>query len=165
MADSIEQPVAQLARLPVLEDMLRDLRRCAEPCEPPVGVGAFDVLYASAREVVVWYSPARPEHRPGEVAIPTARLAGAWRALLRGEALDEAALERLGEGVAGGRWLLAVLAQVPGVRARGEPLALEWSPPAPADLAGIQAAYEAAPDSLETTGARAPSRRRRKRAM
>ncbi len=165
MADSIEQPAAQSASLPTLEDVLRDLRRCAESCEPPVGVGAFDVLYASAREVVVWYSPARPEHRPGEVAIPTAWLAAAWRALLRGEALDETALERLGESVAGGRWLLAVLAQLPGVRVREEPLALEWSPPAPADLAAGQAAREATPDSLETVGVQAPSRRRRKRAM
>jgi hypothetical protein len=43
--------------------------------------------------------------------------------------LEEAALEQLGQGMAGGRWLLAVLAQIPGVIARAEPLALEWSAP------------------------------------
>src|SRR5215472_2097530 len=97
------------------DGLLARLRTLAAPCEPPIGVGAFDVLYASAREVVVWYSPARAEHHAGEVAIPTARLAAAWAALTAGGALDEAELERLGGGAAGGRWLLAILAQLPGV--------------------------------------------------
>jgi hypothetical protein len=119
------------AGVPALEEALRCLRAIALPCEPPVGVGSFDVLYAGAREVVVWYSPARPEHRSGEVAIPTARLAAAWGALVGGEALDEAALERLGNGAAGGRWLLALLAQIPGVRVRADSLTLEWSAPIP----------------------------------
>jgi hypothetical protein len=105
------------------------LRLLEQTCEPPIGVGAFDVLYASAVEVVVWYAPARPEHHPGEVAIPTAWLAAAWAALVGGARLEEAALEQLGQGMAGGRWLLAVLAQIPGVVARSEPLALEWSAP------------------------------------
>ena len=109
-------------------DVLCHLRGLALPCFPPVGVGSFDVLYASEREVVVWYSPAREEHRAGEVAIPCARLAAAWRSLMGGEPLDEAALERCGEGVAGGRWLLALLAQLPGVRVQSAPLALVWSP-------------------------------------
>lgn len=114
-------------------DVLRHLRGLALPCFPPVGVGSFDILYASEREVVVWYSPAREEHRTGEVAIPCERLAAAWRSLLGGEPLDEAALERCGEGVAGGRWLLALLAQLPGVRVQPAPLALIWSPPPPPD--------------------------------
>jgi hypothetical protein len=114
---------------PGVEDLLHALRLVEQTCEPPIGVGAFDVLYASAVEVVVWYSPARPDHRPGEVAIPTAWLAAAWAALIGGARLEEAALEELGQGVAGGRWLLAVLAQLPGVVARYEPLALEWSAP------------------------------------
>jgi hypothetical protein len=112
-----------------VEAILRSLRALERTCEPPIGVGAFDVLYASAVEVVVWYSPARPEHRPGEVAIPTAWLAAAWTALVGGKRLEEPALETFGQGVAGGRWLLAVLAQIPGVVTRVEPLALEWSAP------------------------------------
>lgn len=110
------------------QDVLRHLRGLALPCFPPVGVGSFDVLYASEREVVVWYSPAREEHRAGEVSIPCARLATAWAALTSGEPMDEAALERCGESVAGGRWLLALLAQLPGVRVQPDPLALGWSP-------------------------------------
>src|SRR5438067_1211557 len=121
------EPSKPVADLPTLEDALRHLRRLVASCEPPIGVGAFDVLYASGREVVVWYSPARPEHRPGEVAIPTAWLAASWGALLAGATLDEAALEQIGAGAAGGRWLLALLAQLPGVRVRAAPLALEWS--------------------------------------
>lgn len=110
-------------------DMLRHLRGLALPCFPPVGVGSFDVLYASEREVVVWYSPAREDHRSGEVTIPCPRLAVAWAALTGGESLDEAALERCGGSVAGGRWLLALLAQLPGVRVQTNPLCLAWSPP------------------------------------
>jgi hypothetical protein len=112
-----------------VEGILRSLRALERTCEPPIGVGAFDVLYASAVEVVVWYSPTRPEHRSGEVAIPTARLAAAWIALVGGARLEEPALEELGQGVAGGRWLLALLAQIPGVATQIEPLALEWSAP------------------------------------
>jgi hypothetical protein len=112
-----------------VEGILRCLRALERTCEPPIGVGAFDVLYASAVEVVVWYSPARPEHRSGEVAIPTAWLAAAWAALVGGARLEEATLEEFGQGSAGGRWLLAVLAQIPGVVTRAEPLALEWSAP------------------------------------
>jgi hypothetical protein len=112
-----------------VDAVLRALRLLERTCEPPIGVGAFDVLYASVVEVVVWYSPARPEHRSGEVAIPTAWLAAAWAALVAGVRLEEPALEELGQGVAGGRWLLALLAQIPGVATRIEPLALEWSAP------------------------------------
>jgi hypothetical protein len=114
---------------PGVDELLRALRLLERTCEPPVGVGAFDVLYASAVEVVVWYSPARPEHHSGEVAIPTAWLAAAWTALVGGARLEEPALKELGQGAAGGRWLLALLAQLPGVVTRIEPLALEWSEP------------------------------------
>jgi hypothetical protein len=112
-----------------VEDVLRALRMLDRTCEPPIGIGAFEVLYASAVEVVVWYSPARPEHRSGEVAIPTAWLSAAWAALVGGAQLEEPSLEEMGQGLAGGRWLLAVLAQIPGVVTRAEPLALEWSAP------------------------------------
>lgn len=113
-------------------EVLAWLRGRPHPCAPPIGVGEFDILYASAREVVVWYTPARDGHRAGEVAIPCARLAAAWEALLSGTALDDPALTQLGAGVAGGRWLLAVLAQLPGVSVRPDPLALIWAPePAP----------------------------------
>ncbi|HEV7129636.1 MAG TPA: hypothetical protein VGN32_19540 [Ktedonobacterales bacterium] len=111
------------------EQMLAWLRGLAYPCAPPIGVGEFEVLYASASEVVVWYSPAREGHRAGEVVIPCARLAAAWEALVAGAALDEAALTALGEGIGGGRWLLAVLALVPGAQVDVEPLRLVWSAP------------------------------------
>jgi len=114
---------------PGVDELLRALRLLERTCEPPIGIGAFEVLYASAVEVVVWYSPARPEHRSGEVAIPTAWLTAAWAALLGGARLEERALEEMGQGAAGGRWLLAVLAQIPGVVTHAEPLALEWSAP------------------------------------
>lgn len=106
------------------DDVLRFLRSLADPCEPPVGVGAFDVLFASEREVCVWYTPAREGHEPREVGIPTALLADAWAALATGRELDEAALAEIGGNAAYGRWLLAVLAQAPGVRVDGERLAL-----------------------------------------
>lgn len=118
------------------DGVLRFLRSLAASCEPPVGVGAFDVLYASAEEVVVWYSPARQEHTPGEVTISCAHLAAAWAALAAGETLNEPALERIGGGVSAGRWLLAVLAQLPGVRVCDGPLALLWAPAQSSDEAG-----------------------------
>jgi hypothetical protein len=110
------------------EQVLAWLRGLAWPCAPPIGVGEFEVLYASDAEVVVWYSPAREGHRTGEVAIPCARLVAAWRRLTAGDTLDAAALDDLGAGPAGGRWLLALLAQLPGARVQPEPLALAWAP-------------------------------------
>ncbi|HEV8192201.1 MAG TPA: hypothetical protein VGP82_12085 [Ktedonobacterales bacterium] len=111
-----------------LAGVLCYLRALAATCEPPVGVGSFDVLYASEREIVVWYSPAREDHRAGEVAIPTIWLATAWTSLVAGNTLDEETLCRIGSGLAGGRWLLALLAQLPGVQVRQDPLTLEWAP-------------------------------------
>src|SRR5437879_12906387 len=108
--------------------VLRYLRGLGAPCEPPIGVGSFLLLYASDHEVVVWYSPAREAHREGEVAIPCSRLAAAWKALAAGETLDEAALERVGGNAIYGRWLLGLLAQIPGATLRGEPLTLPCSP-------------------------------------
>ncbi|HEV2238946.1 MAG TPA: hypothetical protein VGR57_19970 [Ktedonobacterales bacterium] len=108
------------------------LRSLEHPCAPPIGVGEFDVRYASGAEVVVWYTPARDGHRIGEVAIPTAALAAAWQALAAGDALDEDALAALGGGAGTGRWLLAVLALLPEVRAEGEPLRLRLQPATPA---------------------------------
>jgi hypothetical protein len=117
---------ATIEELNGLGGLLGYLRGLAGACEPPVGVGSFVVLYASEREVVVWYSPVREEHREGEVAIPCRWVGAAWGALVAGQVLDEVALEALGEGPAGGRWLLALLAQAPGVEVR-QPLALAWS--------------------------------------
>jgi hypothetical protein len=111
--------------------VLRWLRTLEHPCAPPVGVGEFDVRYASTAEVVVWYTPARAGHRMGEVVISTGALAAAWQALSDGDALDEDALVTLGGGAAAGRWLQAVLALVPGVRAEGEPLRLQLEADAP----------------------------------
>lgn len=110
------------------EDVLRYLRALATSCEPPVGVGSFDLLYACEREIVVWYSPARDHQQPGEVTIPAARVACAWLALARGELLDEQACERLAGSPALGRWLLALLAQLPGVIVQAEPLTLRAGP-------------------------------------
>lgn len=152
------------------EDVLRYLRSLGAPCEPPIGVGSFLLLYASVHEVVVWYSPAREAHREGEVAIPCSRLAAAWNALTAGETLDEAALERIGGNAIYGRWLLGLLAQIPGVSVRIDPLALLWSPPEPEDPeephapdvapVPLAAPIAIAPDASATQ----PKRRGRKRA-
>jgi hypothetical protein len=125
--------------------VLAHLRGLAAACEPPIGVGSFLVLYASAAEVVVWYSPARETHREGEVSIPCARLAAAWSALTAGATLDEPTLERLGDGPAGGRWLLALLAQLPSVSVRDDPLTLAWQPPIPAAVAVVPVAASRTP--------------------
>lgn len=111
---------------PEFDSVLRYLRTMAEPCAPPMGAGGFDVLYASQREVVVWYSPARDDQTAREIAIPAEVLSAAWQALCAGNLLDETALGALGLGSAGVRWVMALLAQVPGVQVRQEPLALVW---------------------------------------
>jgi hypothetical protein len=111
--------------------VLRWLRTLEVPCAPPIGVGEFDVCYASAVEVVVWYTPARDGHRTGEVVIPTGALAAAWQALEEGGFLDEDALAAIGGRAGVGRWLLAVLALVPGVRTETEPLRLKLELAAP----------------------------------
>ena len=130
---------------PEFESVLRYLRTLAEPCAPPMGAGGFDVLYASAREVVVWYSPARDGQLPREIAIPAGALATAWQSLATGGRLDEAALLEFGLGTALSRWIMALLAQVPGVQVRREPLALAWSL-----LSG--ALNPPTPEQIENTG-------------
>ena len=143
---------------PDIAGILRHLRGLGLPCFPPIGVGSFDILYASDREIVVWYSPAREEHRAGEVTIPCARLAAAWTLLAGGEARDEPALERCGEGAAGGRWLLALLAQLPGVRIQPDPLTLAWSPPPPP----ADESSPATPSAAESSSQPKPRKRRAK---
>lgn len=98
--------------------LLRSLRTLPGPCAPPVGEGAFDILYASAREIVVWFTSAKDGVGQKEVAIPTRLACAAWELLLRGEPVDEAALRAIAAGLAGGRWLLALLAQLPTVEVR-----------------------------------------------
>lgn len=112
---------------PEFDSVLRYLRTLAEPCAPPMGVGGFDVLYASAREVVVWYSPARDDRTAGEVAIPVWALSAAWQSLCAGAPLDDGALAGLGLQAWSRQWVMALLAQVPGVQVRQEPLALMWT--------------------------------------
>jgi hypothetical protein len=112
---------------PEFDSVLRFFRTMAEPCAPPIGAGGFDVLYASPREVVVWYSPARDDQIAREIVIPAEALSDAWQALCAGNLLDETALGDLGLGSAGIRWVMALLAQVPGVQVRQEPLALAWA--------------------------------------
>ena len=101
--------------------LLRALRALPGPCEPPVGAGAFDILYACEREVVVWYVPARDgraDIAQREVSIPGGLVRAAWALTLRGAPVDEAALRALAASAGRGRWLLALLAQVPGVETR-----------------------------------------------
>ena len=141
-------------------DVLRHLRGLASSCEPPIGVGSFDVLYASDAEIVVWYAPVRQHQQAAEVAIPAARLAAAWQVLMRGETLDEAALEAHGGGPALGRWLLALLAQLPGVRVCPEPLALDWSPPAETPPVPVAMPAVAAPAPAPAPASSLPRRRR-----
>ena len=44
---------AQQGPQPGVDELLRALRLLERTCEPPIGVGAFDILYASAIEVVL----------------------------------------------------------------------------------------------------------------
>lgn len=111
---------------PEFADVLRHLRALAGPCAPPAGVGSFEPLYANEDEIVVWYTPAREAHAAGEVTIPCARLAAAWARLLSGERLARETLEADGDRPARALWLLALLAQVPGVLVSPDPLALWW---------------------------------------
>lgn len=104
--------------LAAFEALLRSLRALDGPCAPPVGAGSFDILYASAREIVVWFSPAKDGVAQREVAIPAALARVAWALVRRGEPVTDAALRALAPGAAGGSWLLALLAQAPGVSAR-----------------------------------------------
>jgi hypothetical protein len=131
-----EAGTAQTARTaystitPEFESVLRFLRTLAEPCVPPLGAGGFDVLYASAREVVVWYSPARDDQQAREVVIPADALSAAWASLSAGTLLDEAILAALGLGSWGISWVIALLAQIPGVQVRHQPqqpLKLAWT--------------------------------------
>ncbi len=98
--------------------LLRSLRALPGPCAPPVGQGAFDILYASAREIVVWFASAKEGAAEREVVIPARLARAAWGVMLRGEPVDEATLQALAAGAAGGRWLLALFAQLPAVEVR-----------------------------------------------
>lgn len=101
--------------------LLAALRALPGPCAPPVGVGAFDILFASSREVVVWYAPARDGLEQREVAIPCDLVRASWALVLRGAPVDEEALRTLASSAAHGRWLFALLAQVPGVDVEESP--------------------------------------------
>lgn len=145
------------ADLEDFDGVLRFLRGIAATCEPPVGVGSFDLLYATTAEVVVWYSPAREHQQAREVTISAGCLSAAWSALLAGEQLDLSTLETLGNGVAGGRWLLALLAQLPGVRVHDEPLAVTWAAE-PEPIAAALPDSPAAPDASVQRRSRRRSR-------
>lgn len=110
--DEMDAPFAEL---------LHSLRALAGPCAPPIGEGAFDILYASPREIVVWFAPAKDGVEQREVAIPTRLARVAWEVMLRGGPVDEAALRAIAAGAAGGRWLLALFAQLPTVEVRLTP--------------------------------------------
>lgn len=114
-------------------DLLRSLRAVPGPCAPPVGEGAFDILFANAREIVVWYAPAKDGVEQREVSIPARLARVAWGMLLRGEPVDTAAFQAVGTGASGVAWLFALFAQLPTVEVRGadamadeQPLTLRW---------------------------------------
>ncbi|HEX2350308.1 MAG TPA: hypothetical protein VHI51_17870 [Ktedonobacterales bacterium] len=98
--------------------LLAALRALPGPCAPPVGEGAFDILYASAREIVVWFVSAKDGAAQREVAIPARLAREAWALIRQGAPVDEAMLRAIAAGAAGGRWLLALFAQLPGVEVR-----------------------------------------------
>ncbi len=118
----------------VFAALLSSLRALPGPCAPPIGEGAFDILYASAREIVVWFASAREGIAQREVVIPARLARRAWGVLLRGAPVDEGTLQALAAGPAGGRWLLALFAQLPGVEVRApagadaasETITLRW---------------------------------------
>lgn len=98
--------------------LLAALRALPGPCAPPIGEGAFDILYASAREIVVWFVSAKDGAAQREVAIPARLARDAWALIRQGSPVDEAMLRAIAAGAAGGRWLLALFAQLPGVEVR-----------------------------------------------
>lgn len=98
--------------------LLAALRALPGPCAPPIGEGAFDILYASAREIVVWFVSAKDGAAQREVAIPARLAREAWALIRQGAPVDEAMLRAIAAGAAGGRWLLALFAQLPGVEVR-----------------------------------------------
>ena len=98
--------------------LLAALRALPGPCAPPIGEGAFDILYASAREIVVWFVSAKDGAAQREVAIPARLARDAWALIRQGAPVDEAMLRAIAAGAAGGRWLLALFAQLPGVEVR-----------------------------------------------
>lgn len=98
------------------------LRARAEACALPGGAGSFDVLVVNERELVVWLTPGREGQRLGEHTIPTNCLAAAWNAFSATAVMDVAALVSLTGSPVYGRWLLALLATLPGVRLDEETL-------------------------------------------
>jgi len=110
------------AEPPDFATLLAHLRTLAPPCQAPTGgAGSFDILYVCEREVCVWYTPTREGQEAREVIIPGTLLLGGWQAFMRAahqaRALEERELCALAGGAYGGRWLAALLAQLPGVQA------------------------------------------------
>ena len=112
-----------------IADLLRNLRAVPGPCAPPVGEGAFDILFANAREIVVWYAPAKDGVEQREVSIPTHLARVAWSVVLRGEPVDAAAFQAVGTGASGGAWLFALFAQLPTVEVHGVDDVADEQPP------------------------------------
>ncbi len=102
----------------VFAALLAALRALPGPCAPPIGEGAFDILYASPREIVVWFASAKDGAAQREVAIPARLAREAWALIRQGAPVSEAMLRALAAGAAGGRWLLALFAQLPSVEVR-----------------------------------------------
>jgi hypothetical protein len=132
-ADSAEEPPAQAAEIirdpapasaaddaadAAFAALLAALRALPGPCAPPIGEGAFDILYASPHEIVVWFASAKDGAAQREVAIPARLAREAWALIRQGAPVSEATLRALAAGAAGGRWLLALFAQLPSVEVR-----------------------------------------------
>lgn len=119
--------------------LLAQLRTVEPPCLSPTGAGSFDILYASEREIAVWYSPPREGQEAHELIIPGAMLLAAWQAFTQAtqqaRALDERELCALAGGAFGGRWLAALLAQASGVQAELMKVAIPASVTAPVTAA------------------------------
>jgi hypothetical protein len=97
-----------------------------------MGAGAFSLLYASRAEIVVWFDPAHElERTPGEVLIPSAKLANAWSDLVAGKTLDLSALGLIAGGTSGAYWLLALLSLLPQVHFTKDPPTVSWMPDRP----------------------------------
>lgn len=131
------------------ETLARFLRGIATTCAPPLGVGSFDILYVNDRELVVWYSPVRDNQQPGEVAIARSCLRAAWGTLVERGRLDEADFIAIGASNKIARWLLAILAQAPGVSFIAEPVALMWRPAEMVVIPANEPGAETPPDARD----------------
>lgn len=130
--------------LAAFAEVVRFLRSLADSRALPGGVGSFDVLYINDVEIVLWLTPGREGQRLGEHAVPTSCLETVWEVLRAATFLDEPTVADLVGSRGHGRWLLALLGALPGVRLDEEALTLRYG----------AAAVEAAPVTVPLGDAR-----------